>query len=215
MIRLENIRRRYARETPVLEAINLVVEHGKWCMITGPSGSGKTTLTFILGLLDPGSDGRYLLDDRVVAENGRFRVGPRALARLRLERIGLLYQDARLLPHLNVHDNIALPAWLLHGDRTRAKRTARALAERLGIAHILDRQTTGLSGGEKQRTALARALINRPPMLLADEPTGNLDRENTRALMELLKEENAAGMTIAMVTHDRALLDFGDLEFAL
>lgn len=215
MIQLEDIRRVYDGGVPVLDAVRLSVKAESWCMITGPSGSGKTTLAFILGLLDPGSGGRYILDDQVMAAEGRFKIPRRRLARLRLEKIGLLYQDARLLPHLPVIDNIALPCWLLSGDAKRARRAAETLSERLGIAHLRDRKPAGLSGGEKQRTAFARALINHPALLLADEPTGNLDRENTLALMELLKEENRSGMTIVMVTHDRSLLEYGESEFRL
>ncbi len=216
MIRLEDMTRAYnPHERPVLDRIHLEVAGGAWCMITGPSGSGKTTLAFILGLLDPGTSGRYTLGERIVAEGGRFREPAGRLARLRLETIGLLYQDARLLPHLNVEDNIALPRWNLTGRARYARRDARSFAERLGVAHLLARPPIGLSGGEKQRVALARALINHPSVLLADEPTGNLDRENKLALMELLKEENRGGMTVVMVTHDRSLLAYGDFEFTL
>ena len=215
MIRLENFTKEYTRDKPILDYVNLVVSRGEWCMITGPSGTGKTTLLFVLGFLDPGNLGSYCLDDRLISQDGRFAIKDKELALLRMKKVGFLFQDSRLLPYLNVLDNVSFPHWLYYGNRAEAKKKAMFYLEAFGLEALKTRKVQGLSAGEKHRVALARALINEPEIILADEPTGNLDGLNSQRLMKHLQEIHDRGTTIIMVTHDKRLLSFGDKEFSL
>ncbi len=184
-----------------LRGVDLTIERSERLAITGASGSGKTTLLHILGLLDPDFEGEVHLEGRSIAgasESDR--------ATWRLERIGFLFQAFHLIEWLDTRDNVALPLWRRTGDRTAANRRAEALLERVGLSHRLHQPVTRLSGGEQQRVALARALTNDPPVILADEPTGNLDGENTRQVIELLESIHDEKRTIVLVTHDPELL---------
>ena len=193
--------RRGGEEVRALDGLALAIEPGELVAVTGPSGCGKTTLLHVLALLDADFEGTL-----------RFRgVDVRALkpaerTRLRLTGVGLVFQNFHLLTALDARGNAALPHWRLHGDRRAALRRATALLEELGLGDRLRHPVGKLSGGEMQRVALARALANDPPVLLADEPTGNLDAANGAALVAGVAALAAEGRSVVAVTHDPALV---------
>ncbi|MBV8033932.1 ABC transporter ATP-binding protein [Roseateles sp.] len=183
-------------ETTALDRIDLDIEAGEYLAITGPSGCGKSTLLGILGLLDAPSSGEYWFDGQNVAGWNERRLNT-----LRRGRIGFVFQSFNLIDDLTVADNIALA--LEYGDlpaRARRERVAEVM-ERLGIAHRAGHRPSQLSGGQQQRVAIARAIAARPALLLADEPTGNLDSAHGAEVMRILRELNAEGTTLVMVTH--------------
>jgi len=184
-------------ETHALSKINLDVQSGEFVSIAGPSGCGKTTLLSILGLLDSPTAGKYLLDGEPV-EN--LSAGQRA--KIRNQAIGFIFQAFNLIGDLTVYENVELPlTYRGMGGSERKERVQRAL-ERVGMAHRMNHYPSQLSGGQQQRVAVARAIVGKPLILLADEPTGNLDSKNGNAVMELLRELHDEGATICMVTHD-------------
>jgi len=184
-------------ETHALADVHLEIREGEYVAINGPSGCGKTTLLSILGLLDTPSDGSYLLEDKPVAN-----LSPAERARIRNRRIGFVFQAFNLIGDLTVAENVELPLTyrgMSGGERT--KRVQQAL-EKVGMSHRAKHYPVQLSGGQQQRVAVARAVVGDPAILLADEPTGNLDSTNGEAVMELLRTLNRAGATVCMVTHD-------------
>jgi len=182
---------------PVLHDIDLEVRSGEFVAVTGSSGSGKTTLLNLLGLLEPASAGEIWLGDERVSHLGR-----RAQARVRGASIGYVFQSFLLLSGLTALDNVVLAARYVGRDRAVARREALALLERMGVAHRKDHYPAQLSGGEQQRVAYCRAILNRPPLLLADEPTGNLDDEHARVILAELRASTAArGAAVVLVTH--------------
>jgi putative ABC transport system ATP-binding protein len=184
-------------ETHALSEIHLEVRQGEWLAIVGPSGSGKTTLLAILGLLDTPSGGQYLLDDKPVES-----LSPAEAAHVRNQHIGFIFQSFNLIGDLNVFENVELPlTYRGMPPAERKERVERALG-RVGMSHRARHLPGQLSGGQQQRVAVARAVAGDPLILLADEPTGNLDSRNGKAVMELLEELHKAGSTIVMVTHD-------------
>ena len=186
--------------TLALDEINLSVEEGEFVAIMGPSGSGKTTLMNIIGLLDRPTHGTYLLGGRSVA---KLRSNQRAKARR--DRIGFVFQSFNLLPELTALENVALPLAYRGISYTRRTKTASAMLERVGLQsreYYMPRQ---LSGGQAQSVSIARALINNPPIIIADEPTGTLDSAGSRLIMELLTEIHKNGTTILLVTHNPEL----------
>ncbi|MCY0878233.1 MAG: ABC transporter ATP-binding protein [Firmicutes bacterium] len=191
--------------TVALQEITLTVRPGEWLAIVGPSGSGKTTLANILGLMDRPSSGRYWLDGRdVTALSDRER----ALVRNRL--LGFVYQSFHLIPTLTARENVELPLVYRGVPRRRRRELAEAWLCRLGLEGRLHHRPFELSGGQQQRVALARALIGSPRLLLADEPTGNLDEENARDMRRLFSELRDQGQTIILITHDWALAQSAD-----
>jgi len=193
---------RWPTETPILENIDLRISPGEFVALIGPSGSGKSTLLSILGLLEPPTSGDVLINQTSVTQLSRQQ-----LARLRGRTIGYVFQSFNLLAGLSVAENVMLPG-LLAGESGRAQYDrAIALLDQFGLAALAKRVPAELSGGEQQRVAIARALFMSPAVILADEPTGNLDTTNGRKVIDALYTLNSAGQTIVLVTHDRSIAD--------
>jgi len=198
-------------ETHALDGIHLEVARGEFLSISGPSGCGKSTLLAILGLLDSPGEGRYALDGNEVAS-----LSPAARAKVRNERIGFIFQAFNLIGDLTVLQNVELPLTYRQAMSADERRKAALHAlERVGMAHRVNHHPAQLSGGQQQRVAVARALAGRPAILLADEPTGNLDSRNGEAVMNLLRELHREGATICMVTHDPRYADYADRKIQL
>src|SRR5688572_8181574 len=199
MIELLGIGRTYrgpgGEKIEALRDISLRIERGDFVAIVGSSGSGKSTLMNVLGLLDRPDAGRYLLDGEDVASLDVERQ-----ARLRNRRIGFVFQSFHLLPRTSALENVELP--LLYSDRSDIAGLGRRALEQVGLADRIDHHPSELSGGQQQRVAIARALVNQPDLLLADEPTGNLDARSAAELMSVFETLNRAGRTIVLVTHD-------------
>jgi putative ABC transport system ATP-binding protein len=184
-------------ETHALAGIHLEIPRGQYISIAGPSGCGKSTLLSILGLLDTPSEGSYVLNGRSVAD---LPLAERA--RVRNREIGFIFQSFNLIGDLTVYENVELPLTYRGMSSSERKKRATEALERVGMAHRAKHLPSQLSGGQQQRVAVARAVGGQPSILLADEPTGNLDSTNGEAVMELMRELHRAGATICMVTHD-------------
>jgi putative ABC transport system ATP-binding protein len=184
-------------ETHALAGVDLAIARGEYVSIAGPSGCGKSTLLSILGLLDTPSKGEYLLNNRPVAD-----LPPAERARVRNREIGFIFQSFNLIGDLSVFENVELPLTYRGMASNERKQRVTAALERVGMAHRAKHLPSQLSGGQQQRVAVARAVAGEPLILLADEPTGNLDSKSGEAVMDLLKELHSAGATICMVTHD-------------
>ena len=204
MIKCENLQKVYPLRKlhgyPALKGLDFSIQEGEFAAVTGPSGCGKSTLLNILGFLDNPSSGTYMFRGRDVSTfSDSERSG------LRLTEVGFIFQSFNLLPRFSALDNVRLPMLYLGTDSDETRERAAALLDRVGLAHKADHSPLELSGGERQRVGLARALANEPKLLLADEPTGNLDSQNGVEVMALLKDLNASGLTVIMVTHDMTL----------
>ncbi len=184
-------------ETHALSDVHLEIKKGEYVAISGPSGCGKTTLLSILGLLDTPSEGQYVLDDRAVAN-----LSAAERARVRNRQIGFIFQAFNLIGDLTVYENVELPLTYRGLSATERKQRVQQALEKVGMSHRIKHYPAQLSGGQQQRVAVARAVAGDPAILLADEPTGNLDSSNGEAVMELLRELHRSGATICMVTHD-------------
>jgi putative ABC transport system ATP-binding protein len=184
-------------ETHALAQIHLDIRQGEYVAISGPSGCGKSTLLSILGLLDSPTDGSYLLNNKPVDD---LTLSERA--RIRNREIGFIFQSFNLIGDLNVYENVELPLTYRRMPSAERKERVQKALDRVGMAHRMKHYPAQLSGGQQQRVAVARALAGDPLILLADEPTGNLDSKNGQAVMDLLKELHEGGATICMVTHD-------------
>ena len=185
-------------ETHALSGVHLEIRKGDYVSIAGPSGCGKSTLLAILGLLDTPTDGRYALNGEDVS-----RLNHAARSRIRNREVGFIFQSFNLIGDLTVYENVELP--LTYRGMKSAERKERVMAalEKVGMSHRVNHYPSQLSGGQQQRVAVARALGGKPSILLADEPTGNLDSKNGEAVMELLRDLHREGATICMVTHDQ------------
>jgi putative ABC transport system ATP-binding protein len=185
--------------THALRNVSFAIPHGSMTAIIGPSGSGKSTLLNIIGLLDTPSSGKYWIDGVLTSDlrNDDDR------ARLRREKLGFIFQQFNLLPRANALDNVSMPA--IYSRLAGRKERAVFLLKSVGLAHRLHHRPNQMSGGEQQRVAIARSLINSPKVILADEPTGNLDSENGAMILELLKNLNQEGQTVVIVTHDQTI----------
>jgi ABC-type lipoprotein export system ATPase subunit len=204
MIKLENINKSFGRpgegELKVLRDIDFTVEQGEFVAIVGPSGWGKTTLMNILGLLDRPDSGDYELAGKAVS-----CMSAGELARTRNRTIGFVFQQFHLLPRTTATENVELP--LVYTDKGDSGKKAVDALCRVGLEERLSHYPSELSGGQQQRVAIARALVNEPDIILADEPTGNLDSESGRQIMDLFQDLNNSGSTIIFITHDRKLAE--------
>jgi putative ABC transport system ATP-binding protein len=200
LIRMDGITKVFLAEeleTHALSGIHLDIQQGEYVSIAGPSGCGKSTLLSILGLLDTPSGGAYVLNGQPVAELDFAR-----RARIRNREIGFIFQSFNLIGDLTVQENVELPLTYRGGPARDRRAAVLAALEKVGMSHRLNHYPSQLSGGQQQRVAVARALVGNPSILLADEPTGNLDSKNGDAVMELLRDLHREGATICMVTHD-------------
>src|SRR5215472_14317277 len=203
VIRLDGVTRAYqAGAPPALAGVSMSVSAGEVVAVMGPSGSGKSTLLNMIAGLDRPTAGTITVAGRRIDS-----LGEGALARFRARHIGIIFQFFNLLDDLTVEDNVLLPAQLAGASRRRARARADELLSRMGIEEHRDAYPARMSGGQRQRVAIARALVNSPAVLLADEPTGALDTATGQEIGRLLRERNAAGQTLVLVTHDPALAE--------
>lgn len=213
LIQLDNIRKVFITdeiETHALSGIHLDIQQGEYVSIAGPSGCGKSTLLAILGLLDTPSDGKFILNQHDVSN-----LDHSTRARIRNREIGFIFQSFNLIGDLTVFENVELPLTYRGLNATERKQRAIEALEKVGMSHRTRHYPSQLSGGQQQRVAVARALGGRPSILLADEPTGNLDSKNGDAVMDLLRQLHREGATICMVTHDPRFAKHADRQIHL
>jgi len=211
LIETRGIRKTYLLgETTVraLDGVDIAISEGEMAAITGPSGSGKSTLMHILGCLDSPDDGSYMLAGEDVARLRKDR-----LAEIRNRRIGFVFQSFNLLPRLSALENVELPL-LYFGRRSVGDAAMRAL-ETVGLADRMRHEPNQLSGGQRQRVAIARAIVTEPAIILADEPTGNLDSRTGEEILELFRQLNAQGRTVIVVTHDHKVADYCERQICM
>jgi len=200
LIDVQNLKKTYLLgdiEVPAVRGINMSIEANEYLAIMGPSGSGKSTLMNIIGCLDVPTEGSYILDDKDVSQ-----LNDDELAEIRNKKIGFVFQTFNLLPRADALHNVELP--LIYSGATRVKRRqmAEQALEKVGLADRMDHKPSELSGGQRQRVAIARALVNDPAIILADEPTGNLDSNTGEEIMEIFEQLHNAGNTIILITHE-------------
>lgn len=203
LIELKKITKTYGKghaATSVLHNVNVAIEDGEFVALMGPSGSGKTTLMNIIGLLDTPSAGSYFLSSKDASQ-----LSEKERSHLRNEQIGFVFQSFNLLPRLSVSQNISLPMIYHRTSRKTRLANTQSLIKQVGLTRRSDYKPNKLSGGEMQRVAIARALANQPEIVMADEPTGNLDSKTGQSIMKLLKQLNQKGRTVIIVTHDPAI----------
>ena len=213
MIEINNIFKSYKqgeRLVPALKGLSFSLKHGEFAAVMGPSGSGKTTFLNILGCLDVPEKGSYIFSGRDIS-----RMDANSLAEMRNRNIGYIFQSFYLLEHLTALENVELPLAYAGVKRSqRREMSAQALCG-VGLKHRLNHRPSQLSGGQRQRVAIARALINRPALILADEPTGNLDESSGEEIMEMIKELNGTGAAVVLITHDPKTALYADRRYIL
>lgn len=205
MIKLDNITKEYNKDTVALNNVSLEIKEGEFVAIIGKSGCGKSTLLNILGGMDVQTEGSYTFNETEVS-----KLKGKKLAKFRNENIGFVFQSFYLMNDLNCIDNVSLPLGYANASAKQRKETALKLLDEVGLKDMAKKRPSQMSGGEQQRIAIARALSNSPSVILADEPTGNLDEENGQKIMDLLRKLNKDGLTIIMVTHDLDLAEQAD-----
>lgn len=201
IIKIENLTKSYDKDTRVLENLKMSIKKGDWTTIMGPSGSGKTTLLNIIGCLDSSTRGSVFIENTEITKLNQTK-----LTKFRRENIGLIFQQYHLVPYLTALENVMM-AQYFYGNKDENK--AREVLNRVGLEHRLHHIPSHLSGGEQQRVCIARALINEPKILLADEPTGNLDQKNGDIVLNLIKELHKDGHTIILITHNPDIAKLG------
>lgn len=206
LIKISNLNKEFGK-VKALNNINLSVYEGEWLAIMGPSGSGKSTLLNILSLMDTPSSGKYILDNENLEQ-----MDEEQKITLRREKIGLVFQQFHLIPYLNALENVMLSQYY---HSSVDEEDAKSVLEKVGLSHRLTHLPSQLSGGEQQRVCIARALINNPELLLADEPTGNLDEANEKIILQTLQKLKNEGKTIVLITHNPDLAQFADRTLIL
>lgn len=206
LIQIKNLSKKFGK-VKALDNINLNIYKGEWLAIMGPSGSGKSTLLNILSLMDDPSSGKYILDNEDLEQ-----INEEQKITLRREKIGLIFQQFHLIPYLSALENVMLSQYY---HSSVDEEDAKAVLEKVGLSHRLSHLPSQLSGGEQQRVCIARALINNPEILLADEPTGNLDEANEKIVLETLQKLKNGGKTIVLITHNPELAKFADRTLIL
>ncbi|ADT66874.1 ferrirhodotorulic acid ABC transporter, ATP-binding protein [Campylobacter jejuni subsp. jejuni] len=206
LIKINNLNKEFGK-VKALNNINLSVYEGEWLAIMGPSGSGKSTLLNILSLMDTPSSGEYILDNENLEQ-----MDEEQKITLRREKIGLVFQQFHLIPYLNALENVMLSQYY---HSSVDEEDAKMVLEKIGLSHRLTHLPSQLSGGEQQRVCIARALINNPELLLADEPTGNLDEANEQIVLQTLQKLKNEGKTIVLITHNPDLAKFADRTLIL
>lgn len=201
LIQIKNLSKEFGK-VKALDNINLNIYKGEWLAIMGPSGSGKSTLLNILSLMDDPSSGKYILDNEDLEQ-----INEEQKITLRREKIGLIFQQFHLIPYLSALENVMLSQYY---HSSVDEEDAKAVLEKVGLSHRLSHLPSQLSGGEQQRVCIARALINNPEILLADEPTGNLDEANEKIVLQTLQKLKNEGKTIVLITHNPELAKFAD-----
>lgn len=206
IIKLENIWKIYRLkklEIPVLKGITISIKTGEYLSIMGPSGSGKTTMLNILGCLDKPTEGEYLMEERKISS-----LSDNELSEIRSRKVGFVFQTFNLIPQLTVLENIGIPLFYQEVEEKIIREKTLKLAELVGLGDRIEHKPSELSGGERQRVAIARALINQPILILADEPTGNLDSGTGKEIMDLLIQLNEEGRTLVVITHDSKVASY-------
>jgi len=210
MIELHNLQKIYNmpfEEIKVLNNINLKIHRGEFLSIIGPSGSGKSTLMNVMGLLDTFNDGSYIFNGQDIKD-----ASENELAEIRNQEIGFVFQSFNLLPRLTLQENVSLPMIYSPYNVKKKKKKALEMLDNVGLGDKTDSYPNQISGGQKQRVAIARALINEPSIILADEPTGNLDSEKTLEIIDIFKRLNNSGTTVVMVTHEKDIADMTERQ---
>jgi putative ABC transport system ATP-binding protein len=210
---MENVKKSYRifdQEVEVLKGINLEIERGEFAAIMGTSGSGKTTLMNVIGCLDTPTSGRFVFSDQEVS-----RLTDDELSVIRNEHIGFVFQNFYLLPYATVLENVLLPSLYVRKKKKDARDTAQEILSLVGLKERIRFKPSQLSGGQQQRVAIARALINDPELLLADEPTGQLDSSTSREIMNLMTEMHQRGKTVVIVTHDPHIAAYADRQIRI
>ncbi len=206
VISLKDIRKSYylgKQELPVLKGIDLIISSNEYVALMGPSGSGKSTLMNIIGCLDTPTSGQYILNGKDVS-----RMGDDELAKVRNVEIGFVFQQFNLLPRLTAWENVALPLIYAGVGKQEREERARDILDKVGLAERAHHKPNELSGGQSQRVAIARALVNNPSLILADEPTGNLDTKTSVEIMELFSKIHEQGNTVVLVTHEEDIANY-------
>lgn len=205
LIEVSNVTKVYPDGTRALNGVSLKIEKGQFTVITGPSGSGKSTLLHIIGLLDRHTEGSYRFNGNTIDD-----YSPDELAEVRNSQMGFIFQTFNLLPRTSAIENVKLPLLYSKIPEEKWNRKARKVLDGVGLEHRYEHEPAQMSGGERQRVAVARALVNNPEVIFADEPTGNLDSKNGAVIMDILQRLNNEGHTIVLITHEQFLLKHAD-----
>jgi len=213
MLELNNVVKSFFTPSPieVLRDVSMKVDKGQWVSLMGPSGSGKSTLLSLIAALDTPTSGKVIINQQDIAE-----LSEEERANFRAKQLGFIFQSFRLIPHLNIIENVLLPSRILDQDPSSSRERAKSLLEEVGLKDRMTHTPGQLSGGEQQRVAIARAFLTKPTLLLADEPTGNLDEDNSETVLNMLEKlKTTENCTMVVVSHDPEVAKRADREFVL